>query len=131
MRIRYQCLSSLEEERGKELTDKQNMIKLAKRLISSIEAEAVRHPDKDMRQAGTYPFFATGLTFLSENRIWNSEFLIFYLETVMHACIMGMVARLKAPLTFGFMLKRRGYSDKAIREIWKWYDFYRRKGVNF
>lgn len=85
MRIRYQCLSSLEEERGKELTDKENMIKLAKRVISSIEAEAVRHPNKDMRQAGTYPFFATGLTFLSENRIWNSKFLIFYLETVMHA----------------------------------------------
>jgi len=44
---------------------------------------------------------------------------------------MGLVAKLKIPLAFRFMLKQVGYSDKAIKEIWKWYDFYEIKGVNF
>jgi hypothetical protein len=29
------------------------------------------------------------------------------------------------------MLKQEGYSQKAIREVWKWYDFSERKGINF
>jgi len=33
--------------------------------------------------------------------------------------------------TFRSALKHRGYSEKAIKEIWKWYDFSERKGVNF
>jgi len=35
------------------------------------------------------------------------------------------------PATFRTLLKRRGYSEKAIEEIWKWYDFSERRGVNF
>jgi len=27
------------------------------------------------------------------------------------------------------LLRRYGYSEKAVREIWKWYDFSERKGV--
>jgi hypothetical protein len=27
------------------------------------------------------------------------------------------------------LLKRYGYSEKTIKEIWKWYDFSERKGV--
>lgn len=29
------------------------------------------------------------------------------------------------------MLKQKGYSEKATKEVWKWYDFSERKGVNF
>ena len=38
---------------------------------------------------------------------------------------------LKEPITFKFMLKQKGYSDRAVEEIWKWYDFSERKGINF
>jgi len=38
---------------------------------------------------------------------------------------------LKEPITFKFMLKQKGYSDRAVEEIWKWYDFTERKGINF
>jgi hypothetical protein len=27
------------------------------------------------------------------------------------------------------MLKRNGYSEKTVSEIWKWYDFSERRGV--
>lgn len=33
--------------------------------------------------------------------------------------------------SFTNILKRKGYSKKAIKEIWKWYDFHEKKGVNF
>jgi len=29
------------------------------------------------------------------------------------------------------MLKQEGYSEKAIREVWKWYDFSEKEGINF
>jgi hypothetical protein len=29
------------------------------------------------------------------------------------------------------MLKQEGYSEKAIREVWKWYGFSEKKGINF
>lgn len=32
---------------------------------------------------------------------------------------------------FVSLMKRKHYSDKAIIEIWKWYDYVERKGVNF
>jgi len=38
---------------------------------------------------------------------------------------------LEAPLTFRFMLKKKGCSAKAVSEIWKWYDFSERKGINY
>jgi len=34
-------------------------------------------------------------------------------------------------LSFVAKLKKRGYSTKAVRAIWLWYDFYERRGVNF
>ncbi len=30
---------------------------------------------------------------------------------------------------FRSLLLQKGYSEKAIREIWRWYDFSERKGV--
>jgi hypothetical protein len=38
---------------------------------------------------------------------------------------------MKPVVLFEKMLKRKGYSKKAIKEIWKWYDFHDRKGINF
>jgi len=28
-------------------------------------------------------------------------------------------------------LRAKGYSSKIVEEIWKWYDFSERRGVNF
>jgi hypothetical protein len=36
---------------------------------------------------------------------------------------------MKPTLAFKFLLKPKGYSDKAIKEIWRWYDYSERKGV--
>jgi len=38
---------------------------------------------------------------------------------------------METPIALKTVLKKKGYSDKAIKEIWKWYDFSERKGVNF
>jgi len=38
---------------------------------------------------------------------------------------------MKAPIAFRALLKHKGYSSKAVKEIWKWYDFSERKGINF
>jgi hypothetical protein len=38
---------------------------------------------------------------------------------------------MKAPIAFKVLLKQKGYSSEAIKEIWKWYDLSERKGVNF
>lgn len=32
-------------------------------------------------------------------------------------------------LSFGNLLKRYGYSKKAVEEIWKWYDYEEKKGA--
>lgn len=32
-------------------------------------------------------------------------------------------SKMKTSFAFGVLLKQRGYSSKAIKEIWKWYDF--------
>ena len=37
---------------------------------------------------------------------------------------------MKPPVAFRTLLKQRGYSDKAVKEIWKWYDSSERKEVN-
>jgi hypothetical protein len=34
-------------------------------------------------------------------------------------------------ISFVSLLKNNGYSKKAIKEVWKWYDFIEKKGVNF
>jgi len=31
--------------------------------------------------------------------------------------------------SFKILLKRHGYSEKTIEEIWKWYDFSEKKGT--
>jgi hypothetical protein len=31
--------------------------------------------------------------------------------------------------SFNILLKQQGYSEKAVEELWKWYDFSERKGV--
>jgi len=41
------------------------------------------------------------------------------------------VLDLKTPLGLENVLKQKGYSEKAIAEVWKWYDFSERKGINF
>lgn len=35
----------------------------------------------------------------------------------------------KPSRSFRSLLQRKGYSDEAIEEIWKWYDSSKRKGV--
>jgi len=35
------------------------------------------------------------------------------------------------PIAFRSLLKQKRYSRKAVKEIWKWYDYSERKGVNF
>ena len=32
-------------------------------------------------------------------------------------------------LSFSVLLKKLGYSDKTIKELWKWYDSSEKKGV--
>jgi len=36
---------------------------------------------------------------------------------------------MEAILAFVVLLRQHGYSEKAIEEIWKWYDFSERKGI--
>jgi len=36
---------------------------------------------------------------------------------------------MKSAQSFKVLLKMHGYTDRAIREIWKWYDFSERKGA--
>lgn len=45
--------------------------------------------------------------------------------------MVGDESGMRTPSSFRALLKQRGYSDKAIKEIWRWYDFSERKGVNF
>jgi len=37
--------------------------------------------------------------------------------------------KMKPIFSFMFLLRRNGYSNKAIQEIWKWYDFSEKKGA--
>jgi hypothetical protein len=36
---------------------------------------------------------------------------------------------MKAKNSFNTLLKQRGYSEKAIEKLWKWYDYSEKKGV--
>jgi len=36
---------------------------------------------------------------------------------------------MKPILSFKILLKRYGYSEKTIKELWKWYDFSEKKGI--
>jgi hypothetical protein len=36
---------------------------------------------------------------------------------------------MKTPPSLRSLLKRNGYSESTVDEIWKWYDFSERKGV--
>jgi hypothetical protein len=36
---------------------------------------------------------------------------------------------MKAKNLFDVLLKQRGYSEKAIDKLWKWYDYSEKKGV--
>jgi hypothetical protein len=36
---------------------------------------------------------------------------------------------MKATSSFRLMLKNKGYSEKAIEQLWKWYDYSEKKGV--
>jgi hypothetical protein len=36
---------------------------------------------------------------------------------------------MKPPSSIRSLLKRNGYSERTIDEIWKWYDFDERKGA--
>jgi hypothetical protein len=36
---------------------------------------------------------------------------------------------MKAKKSFNDMLKQEGYSEKAIEQLWKWYDYSEKKGV--
>jgi hypothetical protein len=36
---------------------------------------------------------------------------------------------MKPPTSFMILLERHGYSKKIIKEVWKWYDFSKKKGA--
>jgi hypothetical protein len=36
---------------------------------------------------------------------------------------------MKAKESFTILMKQRGYSEKAIEQLWKWYDHSEKKGV--
>jgi hypothetical protein len=36
---------------------------------------------------------------------------------------------MKVDRSFETLLKKRGCSDKAIKELWKWFDYSEKKGV--
>jgi len=36
---------------------------------------------------------------------------------------------MKAKKIFNILLKQRGYSEKAIEKLWKWYDYSEKKGA--
>jgi hypothetical protein len=36
---------------------------------------------------------------------------------------------MKLDQSFEILLKQRGFSEKAIKELWKWYDYSEKKGV--
>jgi hypothetical protein len=36
---------------------------------------------------------------------------------------------MKPPSLFKSLLKHQGYSEKTVKEIWKWYDFSEKKGA--
>jgi len=57
--------------------------------------------------------------------ILNSEHLI----SLVTENSEGLSIRMKPPSSFTNLLKQRGYSQKTVREIWKWYDFSERKGA--
>ena len=40
-------------------------------------------------------------------------------------------SQMKPPSFFKKILEKRGYSHGAVEEIWKWYDYSERSGVNF
>ena len=37
--------------------------------------------------------------------------------------------QMNAKTSFNVLLKQRGYSERAISKLWKWYDYSERKGV--
>jgi hypothetical protein len=36
---------------------------------------------------------------------------------------------MKAKTSFDILMKQQGYSEKAIEQLWKWYDYSEKKGV--
>jgi hypothetical protein len=42
---------------------------------------------------------------------------------------LGCRPEMKPPSDFRDLLKQYGYSDRVIKEIWKWYDSSEKKGV--
>jgi len=36
---------------------------------------------------------------------------------------------MKTPASLKFLLEQCGYSERTVEEIWKWYDFRKRKGA--
>jgi hypothetical protein len=36
---------------------------------------------------------------------------------------------MKAAASLKFLLEQYGYSERTVEEIWKWYDFRKRKGA--
>ena len=58
-------------------------------------------------------------------RICNSELLI----SSSPAFLIRLRYRMKPIPSFRILLKKNGYSDKIVKEIWKWYDFSERKGA--
>jgi hypothetical protein len=43
--------------------------------------------------------------------------------------ISSIYGRMKPASSFRQMLKNKGYSEEAIEQLWKWYDYSEKKGV--
>jgi hypothetical protein len=43
--------------------------------------------------------------------------------------VVQLTAKTSARLGFRDLIIKRGYSERAVDELWKWYDFSEKKGV--
>ena len=51
-----------------------------------------------------------------------------YFDSHEFHCVVGLAAK-SGKLGFRDLVVKRGYSERAVDELWKWYDFSEKKGV--
>jgi hypothetical protein len=59
----------------------------------------------------------------------DSGFATLFLCKCIFFCYLWTGLQMKTKRSFERRLKQRGLSEKAIGELWKWYDFSEKKGV--
>jgi hypothetical protein len=60
-----------------------------------------------------------------KNWILNSQL---FLYSQIYSTLFGSL-QMNGKKSFNILLKQQGYSEKAVEELWKWYDYSERKGV--